>query len=135
MLNRLRTFLPAYRELIRLGLPILVGQLGMIVVGFADNIMVGHYSTAALASASFVNNLFNVAIFCCVGFTYGLTPLAGALFGKGDRRQIGALTRVAMWLNIAYTLLVTAIMTAIYFNLDRLGQPAEKDTLTYRRHF
>ncbi len=125
MLNRLRTFLPAYRELIRLGLPILVGQLGMIVVGFADNIMVGHYSTAALASASFVNNLFNVAIFCCVGFTYGLTPLAGALFGKGDRRQIGALTRVAMWLNIAYTLLVTAIMTAIYFNLDRLGQPAE----------
>ncbi len=125
MANRLRTFLPAYRELIKLGLPILVGQLGMIIVGFADNIMVGHYSTAALASASFVNNLFNVAIFCCIGFTYGLTPLAGALFGKGDRRQIGALTRTAMWLNIGYTLIVTAIMTVIYFNLDRLGQPEE----------
>ena len=66
-----------YASLLRLGFPILIGQLGMIVVGFADNIMVGHYSTNALASASFVNNLFNVAIFCCIGFTYGLTPIVG----------------------------------------------------------
>lgn len=124
-IDRLRGFVPAYREIIKLGLPILVGQLGTIVVGFADNIMVGHYSTEALASASFVNNLFNVAIFCCVGFTYGLTPLAGSLFGRGDFRRIGAITRVAMWLNILYTLLVTAVMTVIYLYVDRLGQPDE----------
>lgn len=73
-----------YMAVLKLGLPILVGQLGMIVVGFADNIMVGRYSTAALASASFVNNLFNVAIFACVGFTYGLTPLVGALLPRSD---------------------------------------------------
>ncbi len=90
------SYISAYREIIKLGLPILVGQLGTIVVSFADNIMVGHYSTEALASASFVNNLFNVAIFCCVGFTYGLTPLAGALFGKGELRKIGAITRMAL---------------------------------------
>lgn len=121
----LRKFIPAYCEIIKLGLPILVGQLGTIVVSFADNIMVGHYSTEALASASFVNNLFNVAIFCCVGFTYGLTPLAGALFGKGEKKQIGTLTRMALWINILYTLLITAVMTVIYFNLDNMGQPEE----------
>lgn len=115
----------AYSELFRLGLPILVGQVGMIIVGFADNIMVGHYSTAALASASFVNNLFNVAIFCCIGFTYGLTPLVGALFGKGEPRAIGALTRTAVGLNILYTAAVMAVMTVVYFNLDRMGQPSE----------
>ena len=69
-----------YGSILKLGLPILVGQLGMIVVGFADNIMVGRYSTEALASASFVNNLFNITIFCCIGFAYGLTPVVGALF-------------------------------------------------------
>lgn len=63
-----------------LGLPILVGQLGMIFVGFADTNMVGRYSTDALAAASFVNNVFNIAILGCLGFTYGLTPLIGALF-------------------------------------------------------
>ena len=55
--------LSLYSKIIRLGLPILIGQLGTIVVGFADTIMVGHYSTEALASASFVNNVFNVATF------------------------------------------------------------------------
>lgn len=121
----LRKFLPAYRELIRLGLPILVSQLGMIVVGFADNIMVGHYSTEALASASFVNNLFNVAIFCCIGFTYGLTPLAGALFGRGEKLTIGALTRTALLLNLLYTALISAVMVIIYLNVERMGQPTE----------
>ena len=124
-MSRLQSFLPAYRELIRLGLPILVGQLGMIVVSFADNIMVGRYSTEALASASFVNNLFNTAVFCCIGFTYGLTPLAGALFGKGEKKTIGALTRTALWINLLYTLLITLVMTVIYFNLEWLSPPAE----------
>ena len=49
-----------YKETIRLGVPIMLGQLGIIVVGFADNIMVGHHSTAELAAASFVNNFFNL---------------------------------------------------------------------------
>ena len=114
-----------YGSILKLGLPILVGQLGMIVVGFADNIMVGRYSTEALASASFVNNLFNITIFCCLGFAYGLTPVVGSLFSQNRREDIGVTVRVGLWLNIAFTLLVMAVMTAIYFNLDRLGQPEE----------
>ena len=50
-------------EILRLGFPVLISQLGMILVSFADNIMVGRYSTDALASASFVNNLFNLPLF------------------------------------------------------------------------
>ena len=69
-----RKYRENYAAIIKLGVPILIGQLGMIVVAFADNIMVGRYSTEALASASFVNNVFNVATFACLGFTYGLTP-------------------------------------------------------------
>lgn len=123
--SRLSKFCPAYRQLLLLGLPILVGQLGNIVVGFADNIMVGRYSTEALASASFVNNMFNVAIFAIIGFTYGLTPLAGALYGNGQLRETGALTRLSLWLNVAFSLVVFIIMGVVYLNLDRMGQPEE----------
>jgi MATE family multidrug resistance protein len=114
-----------YASLLRLGFPILIGQLGMIVVGFADNIMVGHYSTPALASASFVNNLFNVAIFCCVGFTYGLTPIVGSLYARGRHGDIGSVTRAALVLNSMFTVAVMALMSLVYFNLHRLGQPEE----------
>lgn len=123
-IQRIRQFCPAYRQLLVLGLPILAGQLGTVTVGFADNIMVGRYSTDALASASFVNNLFNTAVFALLGFTYGLTPLAGALFGSGQRERIGAMTRNALWLNIVFSLLVTAMMAIVYLFVDRLGQPA-----------
>lgn len=97
----------------------------MIVVGWADNIMVGHYSTEALASASFVNNLFNVTIFACTGFTYGLTPLIGALFSQKREKTIGELLRNGVLLNFLFSLLIMAIMGTAYLNIHRMGQPEE----------
>ncbi len=114
-----------YGELIRLGWPILVGQLSMIIVSFADNIMVGRYTTEAYAASSFVNNVFNVAILGCIGFTYGITPLAGALYGRGKKQDIGACVRRGLRINIQFTIAVMLLMGVLYFRLDRLGQPAE----------
>ena len=79
-----------YKETIRLGVPIMLGQLGIIVVNFADNIMVGHHNTQELAAASFVNNFFNLAFIFGMGFSYGLTPIIGRLFAQGNREGAGA---------------------------------------------
>lgn len=110
-------------KIFRLGLPVLVSQIGMIVVGFADNIMVGHYSTDALASASFVNNLFNLPIFAAMGFSYGLTPLVGALFTNGRADRIGQVLRAGVLVNIAVSLLLILVMGGVYLSLPGLGQP------------
>ena len=121
----MRRYLNHYRRIVALGLPIIVSQAGMIAVGFADNMMVAYYDAHALAAAAFVNNLFGMAVLGCIGFTYGITPLVGALFGRNERERIGATMRGAMWLNVAYSLLVTAIMAVVYLNLDRMGQQPE----------
>lgn len=120
---RSTTYFRNYKKILKLGLPILVGQLGMIAVGFADNIMVGRYATSALASASFVNNLFNMAILCAMGFSLGLTPIIGALYARGQKIRCGMMTRVAMRVNILYSLAIMTIMTVVYLNVGRLGQP------------
>lgn len=125
MLDIFRKYRDNYKSIIKLGLPILIGQLGMIAVGFADNIMVGQYSTEALASASFVNNIFNVAILGCIGFTYGLTPLIGALFTQKRYDTIGAIMRNGLLLNTIFSILILGIMTILYFNVDKMGQPEE----------
>ena len=62
-----------YRALLWLGIPIVIGQIGVIILGFADTLMIGHHSTHELAAASFVNNMFNLAIIFSTGFSYGLT--------------------------------------------------------------
>lgn len=122
---KFKRYLSNYKQIIRLGLPIVVGQAGMIIVAFADNIMVGRYSTEALSAASFVNNLFNMAAMTSMGFAYGITPLVGALYGQDNHRRIGQLMRNAQTINLVYTLLIMAIMGFVYLNLDNLGQPRE----------
>ncbi|MCM1028919.1 MAG: MATE family efflux transporter [Pseudoflavonifractor sp.] len=114
-----------YGRIFMLGLPIIAGQVGMIATGFADTAMVGRYSTAALASAAFVNNLFNIPIMAILGFTFGLTPLCGALFGRGSLRRVGGMVANGLAINLLFVALMTALMGILYFYLDRLGQPAE----------
>lgn len=125
MAQFLRDYLSCYKSILKLAFPLLLGQLGNIAVSFADNIMVGHYSTEALASASFVNNTFNVAIMAVLGFTYGLTPLIGAMFVRDDNDRIGRTVRLGLIVNLVFTVLVTALMLLLYFNIDRLGQPEQ----------
>ena len=62
------TYKEHYKALIFLGLPIVIGQIGVIVLGFADTLMIGHHSTIELGAASFVNNVFNLAIIFSTGF-------------------------------------------------------------------
>ena len=114
-----------YKALLKLGLPIVIGQLGMIVLGFADTLMIGHHSTEELAAASFVNNMFNLVIIFATGFSYGLTPIAGSLFGSGERKAVGRTLRNSLWANGTMTLLLSGIMVILYLNIHRLGQPTE----------
>ena len=121
--NQLLTRKGRYLAILRLGTPILIGQLGQIVVGFADTAMVGNYSTDALAAASFVNNIFNIVLLMCLGFTYGLTPLVGALFSASRNEDIGATLHRSVRLNFLFSMVLTAIMFVLYLNVDKLGQP------------
>ena len=50
-----RTYIQHYKSLFTLGIPIVIGQVGVIILGFADTLMIGHHSTNELAAASFVN--------------------------------------------------------------------------------
>lgn len=111
--------------LAKLGLPIMIGQLGIIVLGFADTMMIGHHSTAELAAASFVNNMMNLAIIFGTGFSYGLTPIVGALFGRGEKAEAGQALRCSLLSNALVAAALMAVMGALYFFIADLGQPRE----------
>jgi MATE family multidrug resistance protein len=97
----------------------------MIVLGFADTRMIGHHSTEGLAAASFVNNVFNLVIIFATGFSYGLTPIVGSLFGKGEQKAVGCTLKNALCANGLMAILLTALMTLLFANIHRLGQPEE----------
>lgn len=114
-----------YKATLKLGLPIVIGQIGIIIVGFADTVMVGHYTTESLAAASFVNNVFNLVVIALLGFSYGITPLTGALFARKDYGRAGRTFKQALAANLLFSLALTAVMGAVYFFLGDFGQPEE----------
>jgi len=114
-----------YKQLLYLGIPIMLGQLGIIVLGFADTMMIGHHTTEELAAASFTNNIFTLAIIFGTGFSYGLTPVIGELFGRNNTGGIGRVLRNSLFANSLIAIALTIIMGTLYFYIDRLGQPAE----------
>ena len=114
-----------YRQIGRLGLPVLVTQIGIITVSFADTMMVGAYGTNELAAAAFVNNLFLVPIVAMIGFSTGMTPVVGALFGKKQQREAGTSFRAGLVLNIGMSAVFTLAMGALYFVLPAFRQPEE----------
>lgn len=122
---KMRKYISQYRALLKLGLPIVVGQLGIIILGFADTIMVGRYGTNELAAAGFVNNMFNLVIVFATGFSYGLTPVVGGFFGRGEHAAVGRMLRNALLANFLTAAGLVAVMGALYLNLHRLGQPLE----------
>ena len=124
-MNWLQKYREDYSATIKIGVPIVLGQLGIVVVGLVDNIRVGHFSTSDLAAASFVNSVFNIPILFGMGFSYGLTPLVGQFFGRGDKFRVGGLLRNSLLANFMIGLFLSVAMGIMYLNVHRMGQPEE----------
>ena len=113
------------QSIVKLGIPIIIGQLGAIAQQFADTIMVGQYGTMELAAAGFVNNVFNFVIYFMLGISYASTPVIGALYGKKDNRGVAQSLVDSTVVNFLFSLVIVALLILLYFNIGILHQPEE----------
>ena len=114
-----------YTSLLKLALPIIIGQLGGIITGLADTIMVGQHSTDELAAASFVNNVLNAFIIFGTGFSFALTPLVGENLARNKKYVVSAWLKNGIVANLVLSIVLMAVLTVIYFNVEHFGQPAQ----------
>ena len=103
----------------------MLGQACVIILSFADNIMIGWYGVDDLAASSFVNGIINLFIFTELGFACGLTPVVGSLFGRGDSKGIGTAVRNSLAVNGLLGLAGLVVLAVLYLFLDRFGQEPE----------
>ena len=114
-----------YSSLLKLALPIIIGQLGGIITGLADTIMVGQHSTDELAAASFVNNVLNAFIIFGTGFSFALTPLVGENLARNKKYVVSAWLKNGIVANLVLSLVLMVVLTVIYFNVEHFGQPEQ----------
>jgi multidrug resistance protein, MATE family len=111
--------------MLRLAVPVVIIQVGMMAMGVVDTIMVGHISAQALAAVALGNlYFFTLAVFA-LGTLMVLDPVVAQAVGAGDAPAIAR--AVQRGIIIATLLTVPAVLlllsAAPVFRL--LGQPGE----------
>lgn len=109
----------------KVGVPIMLGQACVIILAFADNIMIGWHSVNELAASSFVNNVMNFFILTELGFASGMTPIIGAFHGNGNVKGVGTTVRNGLLVNGIIGLIGLILLAVIYLFIDSFGQEPE----------
>ncbi|HMQ49095.1 MAG TPA: MATE family efflux transporter [Saprospiraceae bacterium] len=110
------------KHTLRLGWPIILGNITQILLGIIDSAMVGAIHSSQLAAASFVNNLIGIPFILVIGLSMAISPLVAAALGEGDRDKPLRILYNGTWaVGIAATLLAILIHVGID-GVDYMGQ-------------
>ena len=121
----LKMYVPFYKRNLAVAVPVILSQIGQVVVQFADSMMVGRLGATQLASVSFAGAVFMVGMMFLMGTSMGLTPLVGQSASRGEHRKCANLFQNSFVMNFLMGGFVILLMFAGSFFMDRMGQDAE----------
>ncbi len=117
-----------YKLNLALAIPVVLSQLGHVVVQIADNMMVGQYGgddSLPLAAASLAGGVFMTLFVAAMGLTFGLTPIVGELFAQHRAGKAAKYLQNGLLLYTLVGIGVTIIQLAIIPLLSYMGQPED----------
>jgi MATE family multidrug resistance protein len=85
----------------KLAYPVIIGQLGFIMMGVVDSMMVGEIGAVPLAGASLGNSLFILIFIIGLGVAMSVTPLVAILVGAKRVSEYGIYFRQSFIVNMA----------------------------------
>ncbi len=112
-----KTFLLAY--------PVVISQLGHMVVNLTDSILVGKLGPVTLAACSLGISFFAIFMVVGIGIAYGLTPLVARAHGAGEIDKPGILLANSLIINIVSGILIAGLIFLLSPQLSHLGQDPE----------
>jgi len=112
-------------ETIHLALPVLIGQLGQMMMGVVDTVMVGQVGAASLAAASIALGLFILILIFGIGVSMALSPLVAMSVGSNDYARIGMIFKQGLLVNFLLSVFLSIITIAGSGIIAHLDQPPE----------
>ena len=103
------------RDIVKLGWPVLVAQVAVMINGVIDTVMAGRLSAADLAAVGIGSSIFISIFVTSMGVLFALTPMVAQLFGAGRLQEIGEEVRQSLWMG--------ALLTAVAFVLIYFPDP------------
>ncbi len=113
------------RTTLKLAIPVIAGQLGQVMMGIVDSLMVGRLGAAPLAAASLSNSIFFLVLVVGIGMSQALTPLVAQSVGAKQPGNCGILLRQGLLVCFAAGLILAAITFGAAGLVPFLNQPAQ----------
>ncbi|MCC3152348.1 MATE family efflux transporter [Hymenobacter sp. BT770] len=116
---------PHLRPTLLLALPVMLSQLGHVLVNFVDSVVVGHIGKVPLAAVGVGVSTTSVLLVLGVGLSMGSVPLVAAADGRRDLPELGRLLVASVWTNALAGLVLAGLGQLVPPFLHLLGQPPE----------
>lgn len=113
------------RATLRLAIPVSIGQLGHILLGVTDSLMVGTLGAVPLAGASLGHGVFVLLLVFAAGMASAITPLTAIADGEGKPDDARNIVRQGLLQNVLTATLILAAAWGLAELLPLLGQPPE----------
>ncbi len=106
-------------------IPVIIGQLGQMMMGVVDSIMVGRVGAAPLAASSIAHGLFMLLMVIGIGVALALSPLVSIQLGAGKPKECGVVLRQGLLVNILVGIVLMIVNNTAAITIRYMDQPQE----------
>ena len=119
----LRTYRPEFADTFRLSVPIIIAQLGVVLMGVTDNLFVGRLLGAVpLGAAGLATSLSFLMSSVGVGGLSVVAALVAQATSQGDAPLINRLFRAGLWASVLMSVVLGGLSVILAFYFDLFGQ-------------
>lgn len=108
-MNQTLTRKIALKELLKFSLPIIVGQIGLMLVGTGDMIIAGRYSRECLAAIGLAISIANPIQITLLGLQFSISPLLAQKRGNGESIE------PYFWTVMVYSFFISIVSTLLTY--------------------
>ena len=113
-----------FRPMIALATPVVLAELGWVMMGIVDTLMVGRLSADAIGAVGLASMLFFAIAVFAMGLLLGLDPLVAQAFGARRIDECHRWLVDGVWLSVAVSIPMVGVMFAVDASMDWWGLPA-----------
>ncbi|MGV3539856.1 MAG: MATE family efflux transporter [Rufibacter sp.] len=114
-----------YKSIFWLAYPVVLSQLGHILVSVADSVMAGWIGTVQLAAASLGNSIFTIVLVFGLGISFSITPLVARADGRKNHTRIALALLNGLVLNTLMGIFLFLAFWGLSPLIRHLNQPLE----------
>jgi MATE family multidrug resistance protein len=121
---------PYFKKIVKLSYPIIIGQIGIVLMGVADIVMIGRLDATNLAAAGLANSVYFLITILGIGTLTAISPLVAKAKGATHANDTALLFRQGLWASLFLSIFIGLVLFVLTENLDWFGQEAAVTELT-----